>query len=216
MSESNSTPDKPTDIESALRSLVPRKSAIDRDRLLYLAGQAAAEAARDSVSPRRLGFWRLATFVATAAALVISVVHFGRPEPIPQIVEKLRVVERIVYVTVPPKAVAIQEPVPDEVLQQPLAAAEAPDADGWIAAEFVSSRTLRLRHPAMASNVDQLPAARISADADEDIGSPDSVLPSYSTLSKRLRSNPESTTGSPFGGMGRFLFRLPQGEGDAL
>jgi hypothetical protein len=71
-----------TALEEALRRLAPAPAALDRDRLLFRAGQAAA--------PRRW-FWPAATAVSTATASVLAVLLACRPAP---------VVERIVPVPV--------------------------------------------------------------------------------------------------------------------
>jgi hypothetical protein len=68
-------------VEETLRHLVPAPARLDRDRLLFRAGQRAA--------PRRW-FWPVAAVVSTAACAVLAVVLACRPAP--------AVVERIVYV----------------------------------------------------------------------------------------------------------------------
>jgi hypothetical protein len=77
-------------VEAALASLVPKASGVDRDRLMFLAGQAAAR-------PRRGAWlWPCATAASLllAAALGITIVVHGGP----------RTLERIVYVPVQPQA----------------------------------------------------------------------------------------------------------------
>ena len=58
-----------SDVERKLRRLTPKPSSIDRDRLMYLAGQGSV------VSPRHRAerVWRLATVVSTTSALVLAV-----------------------------------------------------------------------------------------------------------------------------------------------
>jgi hypothetical protein len=84
------TPPELTALEGALIGLVPRPTAVDRDAILFRAGQAAA--------PRRW-FWPCATAVASAAAVVLGVLLGLRPA----------VVERVVvYVPVPADKTAEQ------------------------------------------------------------------------------------------------------------
>jgi hypothetical protein len=68
------------ELERALASLVPRASQIDRDRFLFLAGQASAEPGR-----RRSSYadwaWPAATLVSSTAAVVLFAVLVMRPEP---------------------------------------------------------------------------------------------------------------------------------------
>jgi hypothetical protein len=66
-----------TPLEEALRALAPRAAALDRDALMFRAGQAAA---------RRGWGWLLATAASAAAALVLAVVLVTRPEPAPRVV----------------------------------------------------------------------------------------------------------------------------------
>lgn len=60
-----------TDFESALAALSPARAAVDRDRLMYLAGRAAARAEmRAEQSPRRTAWlWPSMTAGMTIAAL---------------------------------------------------------------------------------------------------------------------------------------------------
>jgi hypothetical protein len=74
-------PESLQEVESILRQLSPRPSAIDRDQLMYRAGAAAAR--------RRRFFWPIASL---ALAVCLAVVMFFRTG---------NSVERIVYVPVP-------------------------------------------------------------------------------------------------------------------
>lgn len=83
MSRDETTPGELSDFERQLQSLRPNSAALDRDRLMFLAG--AVQARLRSQRP-----WLLAStnvLSALAAGLVVAVVW--RPAP--------RVVERIVY-----------------------------------------------------------------------------------------------------------------------
>lgn len=100
---------------SALSALAPRESRIDRDRLMFLAGQQSAAVPRTG----RRWLWPAATAVSTVAAVVLAVLLALRPEPaVVQIV-------RNVYVdrSAPPAAeTAPAKPLPDS----PAIIAEAP------------------------------------------------------------------------------------------
>ena len=61
------------EIETKLASLQPERPAIDRDSLMYEAGWAAAESARDGATTTTpsLRIWQAATCLSTAAALLL-------------------------------------------------------------------------------------------------------------------------------------------------
>ena len=87
MSQEHVSPDPELKtVESALGALKPSPSRIDRDRVMFLAGQAAAR--RRSIGYR--------TWVAVAASLgLVSLVEAG------MLARRPEVVERVVYVTRP-------------------------------------------------------------------------------------------------------------------
>lgn len=84
-----------SEIEALLGSFVAQAPPLDRDRLMFRAGFAAAQAnfvepvVRPAKSPGRL--WPLFTLASSAAALVLAVLLWQRPQ---QIVVVERVVER--------------------------------------------------------------------------------------------------------------------------
>jgi hypothetical protein len=78
------TPPELTALEDALRDLLPRRASVDRDAVLFRAGQASC--------PRRW-VWPCATAVATAATVFLVMLLVIRPGP--------QVIERIVHVPVP-------------------------------------------------------------------------------------------------------------------
>jgi hypothetical protein len=78
------TPPELTALEDALRDLLPRAASVDRDAVLFRAGQVAG--------PRRW-FWPCATAATSAAAVVLGVLLALRPAP--------AVIERVVYVEKP-------------------------------------------------------------------------------------------------------------------
>jgi hypothetical protein len=102
-----------TAVADALRHLAPAPAGLDRDTLLFRAGQCAA--------PRRW-FWPAAATISTAACAVLAVLLASRPAP--------AVVERIVYVERPVPPVVVpkdQPPAPqsDETSVPPEARAPA-------------------------------------------------------------------------------------------
>lgn len=204
MSHSNTPADNPGELESALRSLSPRKSAIDRDRLLFLAGQASADIETD-FTLSRLKRWRWATCVASVAAMVMTAVLLGRPVPAPEIVERVR------YVEAPRRLVERSQPSPERNPDEFVSEREASD---WSDMGFVSSRTLRLRHPAMALNADDLPGTRYQDDVEAGDRASQSIQELRNSMLPRLRNRRASTPSSPSIGVGRFRFRLPLGGGE--
>jgi hypothetical protein len=97
-------------LEQALTALAPLPSAIDRDRLMYRAGQAS--------SAGRRWPWPSATAVLAMAVAALGAVVIFRPEATvaPQAASaekgKVRVVEKIVYVKVPAPAPAEPKSTP--------------------------------------------------------------------------------------------------------
>jgi hypothetical protein len=72
----SSTPSPHDGVERLLASFVPRPSRLDRDRLMYLAGQAAITSAESSRSMTR--YWQVATFLSTTCAAVLAGVLLTR------------------------------------------------------------------------------------------------------------------------------------------
>jgi len=68
------------ELERALAVLRPAGSQIDRDRFLFLAGQASADGGRPNSSFSRW-VWPGATLISSVAAVVLSVLLLSRPEP---------------------------------------------------------------------------------------------------------------------------------------
>lgn len=82
------------DLEAQLASLRPRADRLDRERLMFLAGQAAAATvSRRGISARRVAR-QLAAMAAVALVAAGLTAWLDRPEP--------RIVERVVYVPVTP------------------------------------------------------------------------------------------------------------------
>lgn len=100
-----------SELEAALGGLLPRPSRLDRDRLLFLAGQASASSSPASAEQRerpnrRHWIWPAISALSTAAAVVLAVLLVMRPGP--------QVVREIVYVERPePLDEAAEEPHDD-------------------------------------------------------------------------------------------------------
>ncbi len=128
-----------TAIESALRALVPSRSALDRDRLMFRAGQVSARS-------RLLTRW---AWPSIAAALAIVAAGEGvllatRPEP--------RVVERLVIVR-EPAASPIAGPEPVVILRENPPIPSADLEPSWP----MASDLLRLRRQVLRFGIDGLP-----------------------------------------------------------
>ena len=141
-----------TALEAALGSLTPQKSSLDRERLMYLAGQASVAAAVRS--PRRW-LWPSAAAVMTLASATLAVLLALRPEP--------QTRERIVYVPVeqpaqPPKA-------PSPLTAEPNSPAPPAAVNSELARvprlpiPQASANALRLRNYALAYGIDSIPPA---------------------------------------------------------
>ncbi len=68
------------ELERALAVLQPAGSQIDRDRFLFLAGQASAEGGQSNSGFTRW-IWPGATVISSVAAVVLSVLLLSRPQP---------------------------------------------------------------------------------------------------------------------------------------
>jgi hypothetical protein len=110
MSEAD-TPQELKTLESALGSLPPAALRLDRDRLMYLAGQASGQPQVPAAGgPGRSWFWPTATAAmgAVAAALLLLVLNSPGPQ----------VIERVVYI--PSDAVSqTDERTNDAIAAQP-------------------------------------------------------------------------------------------------
>jgi hypothetical protein len=133
-------------IESALGSLVPARSRIDRDRVMFLAGQAAA---RPSTSGRRA--WLSIAASLLLIALGEAALLARRPPP--------RVVERVVVVHEP--ATAPVDPGAERAVAQAPASrpTESPRSLGHTPYERLAGQVLRY-------GLDGLPASPSAARTD--------------------------------------------------
>lgn len=92
--------------EAALASLVPRADSLDRDAILFRAGQQAAQTALRR-RPSRLF---LQAGLAASAALAGSLLTFWLARPEPQVIERVRIVKVEVPVQAEPAGAASPPP----------------------------------------------------------------------------------------------------------
>jgi len=136
-------------LEASLASLRPKPSAIDRDRLMYRAGQAAAgNRERSARRSSAAGPWQLATALSLLVAVIFGGMLLSRNGP--------RVVERVVYV----------EKIATSPLPEPTPALNDADAGDTAVATAVGERPrrkklrtdyLQLRRLVLAEGVEALP-----------------------------------------------------------
>jgi hypothetical protein len=134
------------DLAAALAALAPAGSTIDRDELMYRAGQASAVASRPSA---RRWLWPLATAACVLVSATAGFQAASRWSP--------QVVERIVHVPAPPPPSALPErrlaPAVDGAVAQRPAREESNLATDNSASYF------HLRQQAIAGGIDSLPMA---------------------------------------------------------
>ena len=141
MSESTSDP-KLAALEKSLTALVPVPGRIDRDQLLFRAGQASVRT--------RPWLWPTSTALLAVVASVLGTALVMRPAPAP--------VDRIVYVPVPQPAGMSPAPTPSAVVSKtsPGVLSSIGDAGNLWAS---SVEYLQQRNQAIRWGVDALPPA---------------------------------------------------------
>jgi hypothetical protein len=73
-------PEGALDLERALRSFAPDPPALDRDRLMFLAGRADAQAARGDAQPAASGkFWPALALLSMATSFALALMLWQRP-----------------------------------------------------------------------------------------------------------------------------------------
>ena len=161
-----------TELEAALAGLAPLPPALDRDHLLFRAGQDSA---------RRGRLWPWATGLLAAVAAGLGALLVLRPEPPP--------VERIVYVPVreeaPPVRPAADRPV--IAIRENNGKAAPADTDSARFGAF------QLRQQMLRWGIDALPSARPPRDAPgQDPGPPHLPdVPRYYQLRIALKTGGE-------------------------
>ena len=133
-------PDSLTPIEQALAGFTPSAPRLDRDRLMFLAGQASAEGRESEIGSRKADvhppsnagawLWPASTAVLTATSLALLIALVARPAPQPQIVylDRLSITETG-DATKQPASPAARDSVAETALPGPaprLAAARLP------------------------------------------------------------------------------------------
>lgn len=144
--------DELTAVESALTGLKPKASGIDRDRLLFLAGQAAGQSgpAVTAALPRALRwFWPAATMVSLSASVVFGVLTFHRQAAADPVI-------RYVYVEIEKPGAQKPQPVP-VIAQTTAAVPEVRDTDVSSQQWRVESAMLRSRHQVLITDIERLP-----------------------------------------------------------
>jgi len=133
-------------LEKSLAAMVPVPGRIERDQLLFRAGQASVRT--------RVWLWPTSTALLTVVAAALAVTLALRPAPVP--------VERIVYVPVPQPSTAVPAAKPDEVAStsSPQPIFSFTDSDNLWAN---SAEYLQQRNQAIRWGVDALPPAPSTA-----------------------------------------------------
>ncbi len=134
-------------VEQALRQFQPRPSKVDRERLMFLAGQASGANARER--PKTWWLWPASTLAMSTVATCLAValtVQLSRPPD-----EKLIVREVVVPVQVPQSNGLANEPLPT---MSPRQFTSTP-----IALSLPAGSVLQLRNVALRFGVEALPTA---------------------------------------------------------
>jgi hypothetical protein len=137
-------------LEAELAALVPRVDNLNRDRLMFLAGQASVESKASQATiqtppPRLPARWAWPTAFAAAATVAASLLVALVNRPAPQVVE--RIVERIVSVPVAlqqPAAEPHQDGVEPDPLTGPAAIVSA--APEWLTWRLTAPLVIGARH----------------------------------------------------------------------
>lgn len=148
MADERQLPEKLEQVEEALAAITLPSSSIDRDRLMYDAGWAAAEA-RKVQPPRRAWLWQAATAISSVAAVVLLTVLALRAP---------MVIREVVYVDPP---IAIQIPDTVRALQRPQHTVEPFNRNSAIGGQNFNPSELtylRLRELALREGINALPA----------------------------------------------------------
>lgn len=181
MSKDPSDPEL-TALESALRDLIPARSRLDRDRLMFEAGRASVE---PSTSSR--GRWAWPSLAASLAVVAITegAVLASRPAP--------RVVERVVIVKEKP-ALPAEEGPPVVILSQAPPPAPSRGAEPSWPSE---SASLGLRRQVLRFGVEGLPELPPLLTHSGDLSTPSVALPESSAASRRLEYQDVLNSGDP-------------------
>jgi hypothetical protein len=127
------------ELEAALGALVPRAERLNRDRIMFLAGQASVAsngqpvAPMGTIGPQHRAGWAWPAAFATMTGVAASLLVAMAIRPAPQVVE--RIVERIVTAPAAPQepaaAIAKRFVEPESVAPSPAVVAALPDWLAW-------------------------------------------------------------------------------------
>jgi hypothetical protein len=177
-----------------LAALRPRSDRLDRDRLMFLAGQASVGSQKCRRTTRSR-FWPAATATMTAAAAALLVMFVASP--------RVEIIERIVAVPTQAGGEGVR-PAPDAAIQpeaierrpateprraaQPTTSRFAAALAGWLPASDGPSPRATMSYPGvrdavLAHGLDSLPTPPSAAGGNRE---PDSVPSSYRSLRESL------------------------------
>jgi hypothetical protein len=153
MSREAETPQELKSLEAALGSLKPAALRVERDQLMYQAGQAAVPVPASTIA-RPSWFWPASTAGMSAVAATLLMLLVSRPAP--------QVVERVVYLPAKPSTGALTDPAmapgTDSPPSPPAIIKTAPrDFSGGLLTFAASDRRpeyLQLRDQVLAFGVD--------------------------------------------------------------
>jgi hypothetical protein len=138
-------------LENKLRQFTPRASGIDRDRLMFLAGQeAGGERPEARVTRRALGLWPVATFVSSGVAACFAIaLGLQMMQP-----PRERVIVREVLVQPPQTAIVAQVPA------TPATVPARHSLPSPIGLSLPAGSLLQMRNVALRFGVEALPTDR--------------------------------------------------------
>lgn len=139
-------------LEQSLRQLTPRPSSVDRDRLMFLAGQQSVAANTQSVnasSKRSTWLWPAATASMSTVAACFAIAFIWQLSREPEV----RIVVREVLVERPAPSQVAVSPIPQPKSTAPPTTVPAP-----VSLALPATSVLQLRNVALRFGVDAIPA----------------------------------------------------------
>jgi hypothetical protein len=129
MSDEHETSPELNAIEQALASFAPAAPRLDRDRLMFLAGQVGAHevGGRRSEVGRAAWFWPASSATLAATSLALAIALFARPAPQPQLIVRDATAPPAVA---PEPSVAVDERVATAPLRMATLAMNSPVKSG--------------------------------------------------------------------------------------
>ncbi len=201
-------------VERSLAELQPRATKVNRERLLYLAGQATALASAPVVAPpkAKVGIWPLATILSTSVAVVFAVLYFGGRVSAQPEIRFVTLEQPARPATNPDRRSPSAGQKQNRNQQQPKRfVAEMP---ATFSSPFrMESAMLRSRHPILTTDVDRLPLP-VSSGSSSGIASQtlqEMRLSLVSSPKPDFRKFPNQSSG-----FGLFHWPWPSKQGDRL